>query len=589
MKHAFISQHIALTCSALALLNASIALAQDSAFSMLEDSADTQLISSEAAAESSGADKPGNEQQQPIELNQRQSDIELLLRNFESYKSALTFGNYSEADTLAKRVVESSIKLYGLDSHESAKALSNLGLVQQKNKDYETAVMNFTAAIDIVERIEDRLNRELMRPLRGLGAAQLASGHADLARASFDRAMHISHVNDGPLNVLQIGILEDLAEIHLTSGNVDKAADLHEFIYNLEARNTDLNSEDIIPALERQAEWLHRLNSFEKERVAWRKIIRILEKSRGKKDLSLIGPLTGLGTSYLYQSDYQSENYTDGTMTSGDTYLKRAARIADQHADATWMTRLQTRLALADFYTLSLRARKAGRAYKETWDFLSTDEAQLETRNSLFDQPKLLQPIYPAKYFNSERKEGPAGPPDNFELGTIILSYTISDRGFSKNIKIVEANPAGLKQMEYSVAREARRLIYRPRLEDGIAVETLNQSYVHEFYYRPSDVPVPENAELAQSDDLPPAPGEAASAAQIADRTLPNDDETDPKQVADRTLANNDEADLKQVVDRTLPNDDEADPKQVTDRLQPLTQDDQDNNQPDAATIPEGF
>lgn len=533
MKHASIARHIALACPVFTLLAAGIALAQDADPSTIEVDADQPPISSDAAPES------GPDLQQFTETNQQESATDVLHRNFESYKSAMTIGNYSEADTLAKQVVEISITLYGLDSHESAKSLSNLGLAQQKNKDYESAVMNFTAAINIVERIEDRLNRELVRPLQGLGTAQLASGRPDLAKAAFDRAIHISHVNDGPLNIMQIGTLEDLAEIHLSTGDVEKANDLHEYIYNLEARHTDLDSTDIIPALERQAEWLHRLHSLEKERVMWRKIIRILESSYGKNDLSLIDPLTGLGTSYLYRSDFQSETYTDGTMTSGDTYLKRAARIAAKNPDSSKAIQVQTKLALGDYYTLSLRARRAAKVYRETWEFLSTDDESMDVRNELFDQPELLQPIYPPKYFNSKHDENFERPPDSFELGTIVLGYNITDRGFSQDISIVAADPAGLQDMEYAVARAARRLIYRPRLEDGIAVATPDQSYVHEFYYRPSDVPEPEATGAAQSEALATVDGDAAD----------HDAAPDPQQ--------------------------------------PLIQEDKDNNRPDATVAPE--
>lgn len=531
MKHASITRQITLACPALALLAAGMAMAQDSDSSTNEVVDDQPLMSVEAEPQADGTENNWDDEQ-PIEgPYQQESDIDLLHRSFESYKLSITLGNYSEADTLAKQVVELSIGMYGLDSHESAKALSNLGLAQQKNKDYEAAVMNFTAAINIVERIEDRLHRELIRPLRGLGAAQLARGQPGLAKAAYDRAVHIGHVNDGPLNMMQIGVLEDLAEIHLSTGDIEKANDLHEYIYNLEARHTDLDSEDIIPALERQAAWLHRLTSFEKERVTWRKIIRILEKSYGKNDLSLIDPLTGLGTSYLYQSDFQSESYTDGTMTSGDTYLKRAARIAERNPDTTWELQLQTRLALADFYTLSLRARRAARVYKAAWEFLSVDDENLDVRNTLFDQPKLLQPIYPPKYFNSKREESAQKPPDNFELGTIVLGYKITDRGFSDDIIIVEANPPGLRDMEHAVARAARRLIYRPRLKDGVTVATPDQSYVHEFYYRPSDVPALEDADITQSDDLPPGGEDETEPGQASDpQQSPEQDDRDHNQ-----------------------------------------------------------
>jgi tetratricopeptide (TPR) repeat protein len=433
---------------------------------------------------------------QPTE---KESNLDELRLSFALYKEAIANASYDEADTLAKRMVELTIRLFGLDSHESAKALTNLGRVQQKNQDYESAVLNFTASIDIIERIEDRLNAELINPLRGLGAAQLGAGRPDLARQSFERAVHVSHVNEGPHNMMQIRVLEELAETHLSMGNRDDALDVHQFIYNIEARNTDLSSEAIIPALERQAEWTHRMRMHERERTTWRKIIHILEDSRGKKDLSLISPLTGLGNSYLFVSDFELEAFGGAAITSGDAYLRRAVRIAQQNPESDWQVERKTLLALADFYILSNRAAKAGRTYKETWDLLSVDEERMASRFVVLERTHVLQKINPPKYYNSARTDNGDSAPESFESGKIVVAYSVSSRGDTGNIRIIEADPAGLDDMEFTVTRELRRLIHRPRMADGVPVDTHDRTYTHEFFYRPSDVPVPEQDKADQA------------------------------------------------------------------------------------------
>ena len=443
------------------------------------------------------------------EVTERESDLEELRRSFELYKFAVSNATYDEADTLAKRMVELSIRIFGLDSHESAKALTNLGLVQRKKHEYESAVQNFSAAIDIIERIEDRLNIELINPLRGLGAAHLGTGRPDLARQTFSRAVHVSHVNEGPHNLMQIDILEDLAETYLTLGDSDKALDMHESIYFLESRNTDLKSEDIIPALERQAEWLSRMRMYDKERMTWRRIIDILEDTRGKKDLSLVPPLLGLGRSYLFVSDYELEIHTETVAASGDTYLKRAVRITQDNPEASWHSQLETLLALGDFYVLTLRSNKAQRVYRATWQLLSDDEElseeeiedRISTRADVLEESHILQPVNPPKYYNSDRRDSGEDVPDSFEVGTVVVAYRVSSRGITKDTEVVAANPPGLEDMEYSVEREVRRLLHRPRMEDGALVHTPNQTYTHEFYFRPSDVPMPEEDETDAVED----------------------------------------------------------------------------------------
>jgi len=232
--------------------------------------------------------------------SQRETDTAEIGRLFTLYKESIVTRNLLESDTLAKRIIELSIKVFGINSTESSKALTNLAIVQHNNKEYEAAERNYRASIDIIERIEDRLNSALINPLKGLGATQLAIGRPDMARESFQRAVHISHVNEGPHNLGQIEVLESMAEIYLAVGEHKEALDIQEKMYALQARKLDPFGLEILPALETQARWQHRLQMYDRERVSWRKIVRVLEKHHGKTDLRLIPPLTNLGKSYLF-------------------------------------------------------------------------------------------------------------------------------------------------------------------------------------------------------------------------------------------------------------------------------------------------
>ncbi|MGH8223365.1 MAG: tetratricopeptide repeat protein [Woeseiaceae bacterium] len=422
-------------------------------------------------------------------LSERERDVEELRRSFELYRSSLDNGMYDEADTLAKQIIELSIRLYGINSHDSAKALTNLGIVQHHNKDYASALLNFKAAIDIIERIEDRLHAGLINPLKGLGAAQLASGRPDLAKESFDRAVHVSHVNEGPHNLDQVEILDALTETYLSVGEGDDALDMQEMVYNLQLRNVDPDSEVALPALERQAQWMHRLQRYNEERNAYRKIIRILERHRGGKDLALIPPLTGLGKSYLFVEPYDPDFQTYTPASGGEVYLKRALRIAEDSPDSDWEVRRGSMLALADFYTLSGRQNRARRSYQEIWEFLSADQERLRSRHDNLEAAVVLQSISPDRYYNSARPETAAGPPENFDRGTIVVGYTINPYGMATDVELIEAQPPGLTEMENAVMRQVRDIIHRPRLEDGELVAVDDMTYTHEFFYRESDLP----------------------------------------------------------------------------------------------------
>lgn len=451
-----------------------------------------------------GTDETSEDGSEPVDsrtdaLADDEPPEEQLQRYFELYKIAMENEAYAEADSLAKRVVELSIRMFGINSVDSARALTNLGIAQHQNEQFEAAITNYEAAIDIIERVEDRLNENLVNPLKGLGAAQLASGRPDLASDSFQRAVHVTHVNEGPHNLMQVEVLESLAETHLAAGNFEEVETLTEIIFGLEARDIELDSMEIVPVLEKQAYWQHRLQLFEKERYTWRKLIDIIEDHRGDNDLRLIPPLTGLGKSYLYIGQIDASFHHPTSISSGEVYLKRAVRIAEDNPDATWRTREDTMLALGDFYIMSGQSSRARKVYEDVWELLSAmpDAEQLKSRHDHLETLVVLQDINPPKYVGIDGEVRTQLPGENYQTGKVAYNYTVSTRGYTTDVVLAEAEPAAFEEMQRTVERGLRSLIYRPRLVDGEAVATTGMTYTHKFFYRQSDL-----AEIKQETDV---------------------------------------------------------------------------------------
>lgn len=463
-----------LAVSALFLIGGTALHAQD------EVGPDVTLMNEEGSLEVDGPSDP--------DLDAAIAAQQQLAEDFALYKNLLTSGMTAEADVVAKRIVELSIRENGFESSDTAKALTNLAIVQHKNEDYETAQQNYMAAIGIIERVEDRLNSDLINPLRGLGAAQLAAGRPDLALESFGKAQHVSHVNEGPHNIDQVTIIESLAEIYIHIGEYEKAYDLQDRIYQIYARKYATDSDQIIPALYKRAEWQHRLRLYGRERDTYRRIVKIIEQNHGKDSLSLIKPLTGLARAHLYVGDIDRDIYDNNSLTSGEIYIKRAKRIAQESPDANWIVKERTYLSLADFYIFSDKAGKAKKVYQDVWDLLSEDESRLANRYKKLESVVMLQDVFLPKYHRKDDNDEPVGDEEQFEQGKITAKFVITTRGRGRDFEIIESYPPGITDMEKNVLREMRRLVYRPRLEDREVVETQNMIYTHEFLYRESDV-----------------------------------------------------------------------------------------------------
>lgn len=164
------------------------------------------------------------------------------------YIDAQSAGMIDEADTLAKRIVVVSIQNFGRDSKDTAAALINLADFQAKYGDPITAIQNFEAAIDIVERVENGLSMDLVNPLNALGNMQFRSGNSELAKTIWQRAIHISHVNLGPHNNQQIETLYSMEKLLFDAGKDKQARRMRRRIRYLEMRDDQRESKGVLTA-----------------------------------------------------------------------------------------------------------------------------------------------------------------------------------------------------------------------------------------------------------------------------------------------------------------------------------------------------
>ncbi len=427
------------------------------------------------------------------------TDEEQLLWYYAQYRELMDNAVYDEADSVAKRVVELAIKVKGPKSTDFARALTNLAIVQHHTSQYDAAQQNYQSAIEIIEENEDRLNEQLINPLKGLGASQLEGGRPDLAGTTFRRAVHITHVNEGPHNLIQIEMLESLAETDLRLGAIEEARKVQDSIFALNQHAYASNSLDIIPPLMRRADWQLRAGLINDQRTTLRQIIRIIEVEAGKDDLRLVEPLTELGQSFFYMDMSGLGTYQGSSVTTGEIYLKRAVRITNENPSADWTQIADASLALGDYYIIGGNDQRARKIYQKTWGLLSEDDARLDYRRVQLEQLVALRERPIPRYVQNTNDI--TDSEERFLQGIITVTYDVSVRGRPTNLKIIEAAPADFPDMQRSVQREVRTRIYRPQFVESEPIISDGQILVHKFYYRQSDLDAVRTAsELTEQD-----------------------------------------------------------------------------------------
>ena len=403
------------------------------------------------------------------------------------YLDAIADEMFDEADQIAKQMIEESIQTYGIDSHESASAMINLAMAQHGQEDFESAITNYETAIDIIERIENHLDKTLMNPLKGLAEAQLSINRADLAENSYNRAIHISHVNDGPHNLQQLENLQSLADVYVSSNEPKRAADIEKRIYYLQSRNVDPDSLEMIPALETLAKSQRKALQYEKERRTWRKIIRITQNHKGKESLDLTKPLTELGRSYLFVHLATMAYDDPPTVSKGDSYLKKAIQITEKNPDASWLQIVEAKMNLADYFILSDRANRSYKLYRTVWDLLSEDKLKLEYRAASLEVPVILERINPPIYFEDSSISTQTEISSEYKEAFVSFNFNVTKRGLARNINRASFNPDGLDAMHKIIGSNIRHLVYRPKFENREPVIAQNVNYKHQFFYKQNE------------------------------------------------------------------------------------------------------
>jgi tetratricopeptide (TPR) repeat protein len=410
---------------------------------------------------------------------------ERLLSEFARYRVLLQQGTLDEADIAAKRIVEMAIKVYGPQSRETANALNNLGIVQHGSGQYDAAIQNFTSSIEIIELVADRLNDALVNPLKGLGAAQLGNGRPDQARKTFDRAAHITQVNEGPHNLGQIEILESIAETYIRMGDTKSARNILDRIHIINVKHFEQDPLGLLPSLMSRADWQHRAGYYAEERTTYRRAIRIIETTSGKNDPLLVEPLRRLGESFYFVDISMATTKQQGLVSTGELYFKRAARIAEKSGDMEWRERSKAQVVLADYYVFIDSQNRSRKIYKQVWDQLSEDEEKIAQRTAWFKDPVAIRAeILPTFAGNAS----PGNPErDDIASGRIVVDYTVSARGRVRDLR-TEAFPEEFTDMQRTVHREIRQRVHRPRVVDGVPVNSEDMHFEHDFSYTKADL-----------------------------------------------------------------------------------------------------
>ncbi len=399
------------------------------------------------------------------------------------YSDALEREMYEEAEVIAKSEIAKMLQEGRGGEMSSAFLYSDLANAQRLARNLPAASLNYELAIDIIERTGDRMNVALEIPLQGLGMTALDSRRPDLALESFNRAIHVRQVSDGPHSIDQAKSLELLASAHAAAGNEDKSIAMTDRLGMLIQRHADDPDVDVVGLRLTQGALYRDLGKRESERAAYSQAVASIRTRAEVDDQLLIEPYVRTGESFLFE---YFENYASATNQDelpDKHLLEESARqfeIANELAAAStgedWTLRYRALLALGDFYSFTANFSRARQAYRESWELLTQEPSRLARRKADLEVAvPLWQPLPTIHGTGVVLITDTAAGNDLYE-GELTIGFTVSQRGRLTNIALVESNsPERQPRLEARLKESLGSFVYRPRIERGFLVDSADQ------------------------------------------------------------------------------------------------------------------
>lgn len=365
---------------------------------------------------------------------------------------------------------------------------------QIEAEEYVPARLWLTDYIDGIEGTSHRFDQSLIRPLTLLGDSYAGEGDFEEALRHYQRALHLTRVNDGLIAPDQVQIVYREANALKAMGDFEQANDREEYAYHVLTRAHDPNDEAMLPGIFHLAEWYERTTNVYAARALYEHAVNIIDANGKLGTPAAIPALTGLASSYRMERFPPFYSMTDAERSqvsvaptmqrpitinnfpAGEEALQTIVKIRQNQEPVDQVALAEAVLDLADWYTLFDKSQRADPLYAHAWELLAG--VQNFDVTSYFADPALLyfpapgSPTTPAAEMRGERT-----------AGYVELALEVTDDGHVRDLDTVSSNPDGL--MDFRVRKSARLARYRPMLVDGVPVTCNEHTLRHEFYYYP--------------------------------------------------------------------------------------------------------
>ncbi|MBB3168820.1 tetratricopeptide repeat protein [Simiduia aestuariiviva] len=375
----------------------------------------------------------------------------------------------------------------------------------QRNGNVQLTGREYLEAIEDIESEYGAYDPQLSQHLAALGKQYQAQGEHNDAIELFKRAMHVQRINYGLYDMGQAPILEDLIESQVALGQWEDANDRYQYLYWLNRRNYGTDDPRMLPIINKLSNWhlnayalnvsnglfYHLINAHNLYQIA----ADIVRNAYGRTDLRMIEPLRGLTASSYFLATYQAANqnkmsvsngsmpaseedraqlqqYIINSYNSGRSAINQMVDVYSNNPDAPPTSEVRAQVALGDWHLLFGKWHSAMEIYQDSYQKLQDQQADPTTIAELFGKPMPLPdlPLIDIKFSSDINTE-------HF----VLARFDVTAYGRARKIEIVDAHPSDDNRIRSRVRKTLKQAKFRPRFDDGKAVDT--KAVTHRYLF----------------------------------------------------------------------------------------------------------
>lgn len=363
----------------------------------------------------------------------------------------LEAGDTAAAVALGDSLLEEVRTEFGEPSTEVADAMLFLANAHFAHGEPIAAEDRTLAAIDMYEQIDGPISTSLIDPFTRLGDIYRADGQFALALVAFEEARILGRRAHGLLNPDQLELLQRMTATALAAGDFDQAREFQLDAVWIVQRNHGEDSLEFLDAKLDYADWLSALGRIQEAHRNYYEMHDVIEDHFDEDPVLTVRLLqrtaAGLREGGVVAGEYRTRPYE----------LERALNIIERMEQPDPVLHAAVLRDLGDWHVAFGQNPLIEQTYRQAWQMLGGSAENRALRAEWFARPYFIRQMP----FQSRVLSAAADAAE----GSVSVEFTVDEGGRADNIRIVEAEPAGL--VDGAAIRHIASSSFRPIMRDG--------------------------------------------------------------------------------------------------------------------------